>query len=51
MDQSAEKLAMSLMFREHLAEIKDWHRKDDDIDSNPKTTKIKGCSRTKTNRN
>ena len=35
-NQSAEELAISLMFREHLAEIKDWNRKDDENDSNTK---------------
>ncbi len=48
-DQSAEELAKSLMFREHLMEIKDWYRKDDENDGNSKTTEIKGSSRSKTN--
>ena len=43
-DQSAEELAISLMFREHLAELRDWYRKNDENDSNFKTTNIKGCS-------
>ena len=48
-NQSAEKLAISMMFREHLAELKDWYREDD---SNSKITEIKGYSwRSETNEN
>lgn len=51
-DQSAEELAISLMFREHLAELRDWYRKNDENGSTSKTTEIKGGSgRPKTNRN
>lgn len=51
-DESDEELAILLMFREHLAEIKDWNRKDDEKDSNSKTIEIKGFSwRSETNEN
>lgn len=32
--QDAEQRAMSMMLREHLAELRDWYREEDNDDSN-----------------
>lgn len=40
-DQSGEKLAISMLFREHLAELRDGYRKNDGNNGNSKTTEIK----------
>ena len=32
--QDAEQRAMSMMLREHLAELRDWYKEEDNDDSN-----------------
>ena len=45
-NQSAEKHAMSLLFREHLAELS-WYKKVGENDGNTETTKFKNNRRTR----
>lgn len=39
--QDAEQRAMSMMLREHLAELRDWYREEDNDDSNSKAEENK----------
>lgn len=38
-DPDAKNQAMSVMFREHLAELRDWYREDDEDESSTETQK------------